>query len=207
MIRTHQILLAAATILLWISTPAMATPSDDVVLERVQSAADQVMSRVSERRAELEAHPERIHDSVSDVVKKYFDFGSMSQSAMGKYWPRSSEQQRQAVVEEFSELLIRTYGTTVLKYSGKPISYNKVDWSSDGKRARVDTTAEPEVGTAVQILYYLHENGNGWQIYDVVVEDLSLVTNYRASFSSEIRASGVDGLIAKLRARNKELGG
>ncbi len=207
MIRSYQILLAAAALLLAISGTAIAKPSDDVILERVQSAADQVMSRVSERRAELEAHPERIHDSVSDVVKTYFDFGSMSQSAMGKYWPRSSEQQRQAVVAEFSELLIRTYGTTVLKYSGKPIRYGKVDWSSDEKRARVATTAEPEVGTAVQILYYLHENGNGWQIYDVVVEDLSLVTNYRASFSSEIRAAGVDGLIAKLRARNQELGG
>jgi phospholipid transport system substrate-binding protein len=71
----------------------------------------------------------------------------------------------------------------------------------------VETKVEQQAGQPVQILYYLHESAGQWLVYDVVVEDLSLVTNYRASFSNEIRAAGVDGLISKLKARNKELGG
>ena len=196
------LLLAIATV-----STAEAKPSDEEILGRVQSAADQVLTRVTEKRAELEAHPERIHDSVVDLIVNYFDFPAMSQSAMGKYWPRASDPQRAAVVAEFRELLVRTYGTTVLRYSDKPIAYGKVSWSSDEQRARVETTVEQQTGQPVQILYYLHESAGQWLVYDVVVEDLSLVTNYRASFSNEIRAAGVDGLIAKLRARNKELGG
>ena len=185
---------------------AMATTSDDV-LNRVKTAADQVLARVSERRAELKAHPERIHDSVADFITPYFDFATMTQSAMGKYWPRANQAQQTAVVSEFSELLIRTYGTTLLEYSGKPIRYGGVTWSKDGKRARVETTAEPKSGAPVTILYYLHEAGGSWQVYDVVVEDLSLVTNYRSSFATEIRAGGIDGLIDKLQSRNEQLGG
>jgi len=207
MIRRTPILLLWACLLLALSTAVMARPSDDEILQQVRTAADQVLDRVLARRAELEAHPDRIHDSVSDIVVKYFDFTAMARSAMGKYWPRASDEQRQAVVTEFTELLIRTYGTTALKYSGAPIRYDRVAWSKDDQRARVETTAEPEVGQPVRINYFLHSAEGRWQIYDVVVEDLSLVTNYRASFSNEIRTSGVDGLIAKLRARNEELGG
>ena len=75
-----------------------------------------------------------------------FDFTAMAESAMGKYWPRADEQQRSEVVAEFQELLIRTYGSALLKYSGKPIEYGALKWSNDGKRALVPTKVEPVSG-------------------------------------------------------------
>ena len=197
--------IGVALVCLW-ALPALAA-KDDEVLQRVQSAAEQVLQRILERRAELEAHPERIHDSVSDLVMTYFDFTAMTQSALGKYWPRASETQRAAVVGEFTELLIRSYGSAILKYSGKPIEYKGVKWSSDGERALVSTRVEPVTGPAVPIDYKLHNVGSQWMVYDVAIDNISLVTNYRTSFANEIRSSGVDGLIQALQARNAELRG
>lgn len=186
--------------------PALAATEDEVV-NRVKSAADQVLTRVSAQRAELEAHPERIHDSVAELVKPYFDFEAMTQAAMGKYWPQASENQRAEVVSEFTEMLIRTYGSAVLKYSGKPIAYTGTRFAADNQRALVATKVEPVSGPPVPIDYKLHQFGGNWMVYDVIIDNVSLLTNYRSSFASEIRAGGVDGLISKLRNRNKELGG
>jgi len=200
------ITLASALLAMALTLPASAN-TDDEVLDLVRGAADKVLARVTELRGELEAHPEQIHDKVADLVVPYFDFTDMTQSAMGKYWPRADEAQRAAVVAEFQELLIRTYGSAVFKYSGKPIEYEPVKWSKDGKRALVATKVEPVSGPSVPIDYKLHQAGDTWMVYDVVIDNISLVTNYRSSFANEIRAGGVDGLIAKLRARNQELGG
>ena len=199
--------LTSALLAVTLALPAAADAKDDEVLSLVRGAADKVLTRVTDLRAELEAHPEQIHDRVADLVEPYFDFTAMTQSAMGKYWPRADETQRSAVVTEFQELLIRTYGSAVFKYSGKPIEYSSVKWSKDGERALVPTKVEPVSGPAVPIDYKLHQSGGSWMVYDVVIDNISLVTNYRSSFANEIRSGGVDGLIAKLRARNEELGG
>ena len=181
--------------------------TDDEILNRMQGAVDKVLARVTSQRAELEQHPERIHDSVADLITPYFDFAAMTESAMGKYWPRTDASKRAEVVSEFTELLIRTYGSAVFKYSGKPIDYEPLRWSSDHQRALVPTKVEPLSGPPVPIEYKLHEVGGDWMVYDVEIDNISLVTNYRSTFANEIRSGGVDGLIAKLRNRNQELGG
>lgn len=197
----------ALSLSLALAQPAAANTADDEVLGLIRGAADKVLARVTELRTDLEAHPELMHDKVADLVLPYFDFPAMTASAMGRFWPRADEAQRTAVIAEFQELLIRTYGSAVFKYSGKPIEYDAVKWSSDGKRAMVPTKVEPVSGPAVPIDYKLHQADGSWKVYDVVIDNISLVTNYRSSFANEIRTGGVDGLIAKLRARNEELGG
>lgn len=197
---------AGALLLGLTALPASANTDQDI-LDLVQGTADQVLARVSERRTELEQYPERVGSAVSDLVVSRFDFAAMTQSVMGKYWPRADEKQRSEVIAEFQELLIRTYGSALLKYSGKPIEYGQLKWSSDGQRALVPTKVEPVSGPAVPIDYKLHQSSGAWKVYDVVIDNISLVTNYRSSFANEIRTGGVDGLIQKLRSRNQELGG
>jgi len=197
---------AGALLLGLTALPASANTDQDI-LDLVQGTADQVLARVSERRTELEQYPERVGSAVSDLVISRFDFAAMTQSVMGKYWPRADEKQRSEVIAEFQELLIRTYGSALLKYSGKPIEYGQLKWSSDGQRALVPTKVEPVSGPAVPIDYKLHQSSGAWKVYDVVIDNISLVTNYRSSFANEIRTGGVDGLIQKLRSRNQELGG
>jgi phospholipid transport system substrate-binding protein len=189
-----------------LSVQALAA-SDEEIVEHMRGAVDAVLERVSAQRAELEANPQLIHESVADIVTAYFDFNAMTRSAMGRYWPRAQDGQKAEVEAEFSELLIRTYGSAIFKYSGKPIAYKPVRWSSDRKRVLVPTVVETVAGAPVPIEYKLHEVDGVWRVYDVEIENISLVSNYRSTFTNEIRNSGVDGLIVKLKDRNKELGG
>jgi len=202
----NALLKIAGALLLAAALPAQANTDQDI-LGLVQTTADQVLSRVMERRDELEQHPELVGPAVSDLVVERFDFEAMTQSAMGKYWPRSEPAQRDQVVSEFQALLIRTYGAALLRYSGKPIEYGTLKWSKDGKRALVPTKVEPSAGPAVPIDYKLHQVAGAWKVYDVVIDNISLVTNYRSTFANEIRNGGVDGLIRKLRARNQAAAG
>ena len=69
------------------------------------------LDRFKSRQSELKKHPERIHDAVADLVRPNFDFEKMTESAMGKYWRKATASEKKSVVSEFSELLIRTYGS------------------------------------------------------------------------------------------------
>ncbi len=185
--------------------PPFAVAADEEVVKLVDDAAQKVLLRFESRKEELKAHPERIHDAVVDLVKPHFDFDALTQSAMGKHWPRSSTAEKNAVVKAFSELLIRTYGSALLNYSGKPIEYGEARRSNDNLRVLVPSKVTTASGSLVTIDYILHKPGRSWLVSDVKIEGISLAANYRTSFANEIRTGGVQGLVAKLEERNRAL--
>jgi len=129
----------------------------------------------------------------------------MTRSAMGKYWRRASDEQKMVIEEQFRQMLVRTYGVALLNYSGQEIKYLPVKASSDDKRVTVQTrVSEVKSGPEIPVDYRLVQNSNSWKVYDVVIDGMSLVSNYRSSFSGEIRRSGIDGLIKTLQNRNGE---
>lgn len=188
---------------LLVAAPAHADDAD--IVKQIQRATDQVLQRFYAREDELKAHPNRIYDAVQDVVKPHFDFEEMTRSSMGRHWASASAQQQQQLVKEFSELLIRTYGVALLNYSGKPIEYGTPRRSQDDKRVMVSSTVTALSGNTVPIDYKLHQVNGKWRVYDVVIEGISLVTNYRTTFTNEIRTGGVDGLIKRLVERNRSI--
>ncbi|HEB95597.1 MAG TPA: ABC transporter substrate-binding protein, partial [Sedimenticola thiotaurini] len=128
-----------------------------------------------------------------------FDFERMSRLALGRHWRKASEQQRQAFVAAFRQLLVRTYATALLNYSDEQIVYKPLRQEPTGKEAVVNTLVSEPGGAPVPIDYRLHLGSDGhWRVYDVIVDGVSLVSNYRSSFGSEIRRRGMDGLIRKL---------
>ncbi|KHF26563.1 hypothetical protein BOV90_01945 [Solemya velum gill symbiont] len=189
--------------LLFIAPVTMA--ADEDVIKVVDDAAQKVLKRFESRKDELKAHPERIHDAVADLVKPHFDFNALTQSAMGKHWRRASSADKRSVVKAFSELLIRTYGSALLNYSGKPIEYGEARRSKDNLRVLVPSKVTTASGSLVTIDYILHKPGRAWLVSDVKIEGISLAANYRTSFANEIRSGGVTGLVAKLEERNKAL--
>lgn len=181
--------------------------ADEDVVKMVKSTADKVLQRFNSRESDLKAHPERIHDAIADVIKPHFDFDAMTQSAMGKYWRTASASEKTEVAAVFGELLIRTYGSALLNYSGKPIEYGEAKRSKDNARILIPSSVTASSGSVVPIDYILHQVNSKWKVSDVKIEGISLSANYRTSFASEIRKSGIAGLIAKLKERNKSLGG
>ena len=178
---------------------------DEEILNLLKNNAEAVIEKFKSREAELREHPERIYDTVGHMVKPHFDFEAITKSALGKHWKKATPAQRDTIVKEFSELLIRSYGMALLNYSGKPIQYKEPRRSKDGKRVLIQSTVEPAKGKPVDIDYKLHNVGGKWKAYDVVISGITLVTNYRKSFDTEVGNGGIDGLIKSLEKRNEAL--
>ncbi len=187
----------------------------------VRETAEKVLAEVSERKAELEADPSLLYGLVKDTVVPHFDFTAMTRSAMGRFWRRATEQQKRRLVAEFQEMLVRTYATALLGYSGQTIEYPASRYPEDAKKVMVPTRIRAAGGPPIPIDYRLkwNEERGEWLVYDVVIDSVSLVTNYRSSFARLIRegarkakdpaqrmVAGIDHLIATLSAKNDASG-
>lgn len=180
-----------------------AQAADQEIRALVMEVSDKILKRTAARRDELRQHPERLSAVLGDLVNPYFDFRAMTQSAMGKYWPRASASEQNLITQEYTKLLIRTYGAAVLNYSGKPIEFGQPKRSKDGKRVEVPSKVTPASGQPVSIDYRMHQVGDKWMVYDVKIDGISLIANYRTSFASEIRKGGMSGLVAALKEKNR----
>lgn len=173
-------------------------------LSLVRQTADTVLREVVAHKAELDADPSGVYALVSSHVLPHFDFNGMTRSAMGKYWRRASEEQKLSLEQEFRQLLVRTYGVALLNYSGEEVAYLPLRTTSDENRVTVQTRVkEGNGGPEIPVDYRLIYRDEVWKVYDVVIDGISLVLNYRTSFSGQIRRNGIDGLISQLIEQNK----
>lgn len=188
------------TVLLCMAAPVQAG-DDEETLRKARDITDRVLQRFNSRRAELKANPARIAGVIADIIKPVFDFSAMASSAMGRHWRKASAAQRRSVTEAFGNLLMRTYGLALLNYTGKPVEYGTPQRSSDNKRVVIPSSVVPASGRPISIRYYMNLQGREWRVYDVKIDGVSLMANYRENFNSEIRRSGIDGLIRSLNQR------
>lgn len=146
----------------------------------------------------------KVLDLVEAKVLPHFNFAHMTQLAVGKNWGRASAAQQQVLVKEFQALLVRTYSNSLTNYKNQVIEFKPLKMQP----ADTDVTVRTEViqpGTrAVPIDYSMEKMPNGWKVYDVTVDGVSLVTNYRGSFNVQVRQGGIEGLIQSLVDKNKQ---
>ncbi len=176
---------------------------DDDPQQLVRTTGETVLAEVTARRAELEADPRLVYPLVESTVLPHFDFRRMSQSALGRFWRRATEAQKEGVTREFRELLIRTYATALLGYSGQTIEYLPVRAVKGADKVLVPTRISTGGAPPVPVNYRLRLNDDGGQVYDVVIDGVSLITNYRSQFASLVRRDGIDGLITALAQKNR----
>jgi phospholipid transport system substrate-binding protein len=177
-----------------------ATPPEELVKDTSQ----RMLKALQEEKTDLKKNPERVTALVNEIVLPHFDFVRMSKLALGRYWRRADEKQQQAFVEQFRALLVRTYRSALTEYRDQTIRYLPFSGDQSSGDVTVKTQVDQPGGSTIPIDYTLHLENDEWKVYDVVIDGISLVINYRSSFSSEIRQSGIDGLIDKLRKRNQD---
>ena len=184
----------------------------------VRETAETVLAEVSARQTELEEDPSLIYPLVERTVVPHFDFESMTRAAMGRFWRKATPQQQRRLVAEFQELLVRTYATALLGYSGQKIEYPPMRAPDDATKVMVSTRISAAGGPPIPINYRLRlEDDARWLVYDVVIDNVSLVTNYRSSFARLIQEGasrekdrgkrmqvGIDNLIRSLSTKNDE---
>ena len=170
----------------------------------VRDTSQRMLATLRDERERIDAEPRLIYSLVDQIVLPHFDFQRMARWVLGKHWRRADEAQRERFVQAFRTLLVRTYATALNEYADTPITYPPIRAAEGSQEVTVKSVAEVAGGLPVPVDYKLHHQGDAWKVYDVAIDGLSLVTNYRSSFSKEIRRRGIDGLIDKLAARNRQ---
>ena len=189
-------LITGACIIFWAS---VVTAEHQTPMQRVQHTVDQVITLLNDNTLGRETRWQRI----APVIRESFNFPGISQSVLATHWDKVPEEQRAEFVEYFSRYLELIYREKMETYSNEKISYGSViDY--DGF-AFVETFITTET-TKIPLNFKLKKHSDGWYAYDVEIEGISLVANYRHSFAQIIHTQGLDGLFAHLerhRARHR----
>jgi phospholipid transport system substrate-binding protein len=188
------------SLVLMLATSAMAATGPE---QLIQETSDKVMDEIRINAEQYKTDPQGVYDLVSDVVLPHFDFVAMTDLALGRYKDDVNAEQRPEIVNEFRLLLVRTYSSALLEYNDQALIYLPMEGSEAEGLVTVRTEIEQAGGFPIPINYVLRKGDDGWKVFDISVDEVSLVTNYRSSFARAIKKNGVDGLIETLRGRNE----
>lgn len=160
------------------TTLAHSAMAADTPMAQVQSTIDQVLVVLKDSAGDK---PSRI----AETIKPRFDFEAMARLALRKHWKNQTEADRQTFIDLFSKMLEKTYITKISLYSAPEVQY--VRERLKGNKAEVDTRIVVDSGAAIKVLYRLHLCKTEWKIYDVNVEGVSLIRNYRTQLASILK--------------------
>jgi len=166
----------------------------------VKSTTDDVLSVIRTTKDKR-----TLRDLAEKKVLPNFDFRRMTQLAVGRYWREANPSQQQALENAFRSLLVNTYTTSLSVAATGKETVDIKPAEAQGDEAVVHTVIRAPGKQPISVDYRMEKVAGGWKVYDVIVENLSLVTNYRSTFASEIGRSGIDGLIKALEAKNREV--
>ena len=173
--------------------------------ELIRSTSEKVLSTLEQNREKFKEQPDEINQLVNDIILPHLDFRAMSKLALGKNWRSASEDQQNRFVDAFKNMLIRTYSKSLTEYAGQEIVFLPYRPPADGKRTvTVQTQIKQDNGPVIPIDYSLRIKDDIWKVYDIKIEGISLVTNYRNTFGADINQLGMEGLIKKLLAKTDD---
>ena len=170
--------------------------------ELMQNVTTEVLASLRQD-ADLAGDPSKLEGFINAKVVPVFDFSRMAQLAMARNWRLATSRQRDSLTEEFKAMLLRTYSATLASYRDYAITYKASRFVSGD----TDATVRSEVkqgAKAYKLDYEMTKTPGGWKVYDVKVDNVSLVTTYREGFAAKVRDTGVDGLIRALAEKNRQ---
>ena len=170
--------------------------------ELVKQTADDVLTIVKNDKDIQAGNQQKLFAVVEEKILPNFDFDRVCRMVLGKNWKSASPEQQALFQKEFRSLLLRTYATALGKYRDQVIEYRPMQTDASEKNVTVKTQIIQKGGQPIAVDYSLVKGPAGWKVYDITIESVSLVTNYRSQFSSEIRQHGLDSLNKKLADKN-----
>lgn len=195
MVRFVAVLLTAL-----VPLAAAAQEAPDALVKRV---TDEVLAIVKTDKDLRAGEPRKVVELAEAKVLPHFDFERMTRLAVGRSWSQASDAQKETLVKQFRQLLVRTYSNSLSTYRDQAIEVKPSRHAAGDKDATVRTQVVQKGGPPIPIDYSMQKTDTGWKVYDVVIDGVSLVTTYRGSFNEQIQKGGIDGLIKTLEARNQ----
>ncbi|MDH5216809.1 MAG: ABC transporter substrate-binding protein [Gammaproteobacteria bacterium] len=197
----RRMLGASIIVLALFSSNAMAGLEPQALIQEV---AQKTIDRLNAEQELIKKEPERLYSLINEFVLPHFDFERMSKWVLGKHWRRASKQEQQRFIEEFRTLLVRTYASSLSDYAQQTIIYLPFHGDLNSGEVMVKSEVEQPGSFGIPINYRLYKVNSDWKVYDVTIDDISLVSNYRTSFSREINIKGIDGLIREMAEKNQK---
>jgi phospholipid transport system substrate-binding protein len=170
--------------------------------EQIRETTDQLLKILEDPALQA---PERVAERnrlIRQAVDESFDWVEMSRRTLGRHWVKLSEEERKEFIEVFTDLLERTYLDQVHDYSGVSVNYEGEKVEGEYGTVQVRVTAKET--RSVPVTYRVRKDRGNWYVYDVVVEGVSLINNYRTQFNSILVRSSFDDLLERMRARVAE---
>ena len=190
----HRLLLA--TLFLVIS--AVASAADDSPNLVIEESVTLLASKLDGRRDELAEDRDALYQIIDEILLPRFDRRFAAQVVLAKHWRTASEEQQTRFIEAFYQALVRKYADGVLEFDPDMIKVLPYRGDAEKKRTRVRSTVDLDDGSKVSVDYELVKRKAGWLVFNVVIEGVSYVRNFRAELDSEIRETSLDAVIARL---------
>ena len=171
--------------------------------ELVRKTADDVISTIKQDKDIQAGDTNKIYKLAEEKILPNFDFERISRLVLGKAWRKATDKQKTEFKYEFKNLLLRTYAVALSKYKDQKIEYKPLRMKPTDEIVKVKTEIIQSGGQPIDVDYALAKQDDGWLVIDIIIEGVSLVTNYRSQFASEIKKNGMDSLIIELAKKNK----
>lgn len=191
----------ALFILLFVCRPGHPAQQPD---ELIKATVADVLAAYEQGKDSPDADPNYLRGIIEQHVMPHVDVVLMSKLVLGKHWRKANDEQRDRFTDGFREMLIRTYTKPLSEYSGQTVSFLPYHEGKDPNRASVNTAITLSDGALLPVSYRLRfKEQDGWKVYDISIDGISVVANYRSAFASEIARSGLDEVLSSL-AKERE---
>lgn len=167
--------------------------------DKIKQTTDRILSIVTDPSLKAASKEHEKRRLIRKAVDERFDWEEMARRSLGRYWAQRSDAEKKEFTHLFSDLVERTYMDKVEGYSGEKVRYRGETVDKDTSAVKVEI--ETKKNTVIPVEYRLVKRGNDWLVYDISIEGVSLINNYRTQFNSIITQSSYDELIKRLKAK------
>ena len=166
---------------------------------QIKSTVDQVIQILTNPQLQGEGKKQERRKRLREVIFARFDFQEMAQRSLGAHWQRRTPEEQTEFIKVFSDLLEQTYVDKIESYNNEKFIY--ANERIDGPYAEVSSKMRTSKGEEFTINYKLHRMGEDWRVYDLVIENISLINNYRSQFNRILTSSTYDELVSRIKTK------
>ncbi|MBM3360619.1 MAG: ABC transporter substrate-binding protein [Betaproteobacteria bacterium] len=194
-----KFLLLILTLLMSMSIFAAEAP--DLFVKKIADEVFEILKTDKDLKA---GNKEKAYKITEEKILPYFDFDRISKLVLGKAWPAATKDEQEAFKKEFKTMLVKTYGSALLKFKDQTLNYKPTRFQPSDEEVLVKTEILKSGAPPLPIDYMLEKDGDSWKVFDIIIEGVSLVTNFRGQFVNEIKQNGIASLISKLAEKNAD---
>ena len=166
--------------------------------ELIETSAQKMLDALEANRAEYRKNPKKVEQLVDEVLLPHFDTQYSARLVLGKHWRTATAEQRQKFVDAFYHSLLENYGAALVEFTADKMVVLPFKGDEKADRATVRTEVKRSDGTRVPVNYSMRKTEQGWKAWDVTIEGISYVKNFRDDFGAEIDQKGLDAVIRRL---------